>query len=318
MTEKDTGILGTDNLGSGGGQCAEAADICLEEALLPPVNEFRRFVRVFFRRKIVLAGFIIVVLTLLAAILANVISPYDPYEQDLYNVLAKPGAAHLLGTDSLGRDTLSRIIHGSRISLTIGVLTVVFSAAVGTVIGLVAGYAGTAVQTVIMRLTDAIMAIPSLVLALLIANVLGRGVLGIVAAVGITLIPGYIRLVCGQVLSVKQNDYVMAVRSMGSKKGRIIFRYILPNCLSPIIVQMTMMMGIAILIEASLGFLGLGVAPPTAAWGSMCYDGYQYLSVHPQLSLIPGLAIMILVFSFNMVGDGLRDALDPRLRGSLD
>ena len=145
-----------DNLGSGGGQCAEAADICLEEALLPPVNEFRRFVRVFFRRKIVLAGFIIVVLTLLAAILANVISPYDPYEQDLYNVLAKPGAAHLLGTDSLGRDTLSRIIHGSRISLTIGVLTVVFSAAVGTVIGLVAGYAGTAVQTVIMRLTDAI------------------------------------------------------------------------------------------------------------------------------------------------------------------
>jgi ABC-type dipeptide/oligopeptide/nickel transport system permease subunit len=303
---------------SGVDYCNETVVTYLEEALLPPVNEFRRFARVFFKRKIVLVGFIIVIITFLAAILAGVISPYDPYEQDLYNVLAKPGGAHLLGTDSLGRDTLSRIIHGSRISLNIGVLTVIFSAAVGTVIGLIAGYAGAALQTVIMRLTDAVMAIPSLILALLIANILGRGVIGIVVAVGVTLIPGYIRLVCGQVLSVKQNDYVMAVRSMGSKKGRIVFRHILPNCLSPIIVQMTMMMGIAILIEASLGFLGLGVSPPTAAWGSMCYDGYQYLSVHPQLSLIPGLAIMILVFSFNMVGDGLRDALDPRLRGSLD
>jgi ABC-type dipeptide/oligopeptide/nickel transport system permease subunit len=288
----------------------------LEDDLLPPVNEFKRFIRTFFRRKVVAVGFVLVVLILLMAALAGVISPYDPYEQDLYNVLAAPTSAHPLGTDSLGRDLLSRIIYGSRVALAVGVSTVVVSAAIGTLIGLIAGYAEGFLQTAIMRCTDAMMSIPSLILSLLIATILSRGVMGVVIAVAVTLFPGYIRLVNGQVLSLKQNDYVLAGRSMGSGKSRIVFRHILPNCLSPLIVQMTMMMGVAIMSEASLSFLGLGILPPTAAWGSMCYEGYKYLLTHPLLSLAPGFVIMLLVFAFNMVGDGLRDALDPKLRGT--
>lgn len=288
----------------------------LEDELLPPVNEFKRFVKVFFKRKIVLVGFIMVIAIILIAVFADVIAPYGSNEQDLRNVLAKPNLTHLLGTDSLGRDLLSRVIYGSRIALIIGITTVLVSAAVGTLIGLIAGYAEGPLQNIIMRLTDALMSIPSLIFSLIIVSVLKAGVTGVVLAVSVTLMPGYIRLMNGQVLSVKQNDYTLAGRSMGAKKTRIIFRHILPNCLSPLIVQMTMMMGVAIMAEAALSFIGLGIVPPTAAWGAMCYEGYRNLTSQPLLSLVPGLAIMILVFSFNMVGDGLRDALDPKLRGT--
>jgi ABC-type dipeptide/oligopeptide/nickel transport system permease subunit len=289
----------------------------LDEQLLPPVNEFKRFVRVFFRRKIVLVGFVLVLVVLFAAAFANLIAPYNPNEQDLYNVLAEPSSAHLLGTDALGRDLLSRIIFGSRIALLVGVCTVLISATIGTAIGLIAGFSDGILQSVIMRLTDALIAIPALILQLLIANVLKSGVTGVVFAVGLTLFPGYIRLINGQVLSLKQNDYVMASRSMGDRKAHILLRHILPNCLSPLIVMMTMMMGASIMAEAGLSFLGLGITPPTPAWGSMCRDGYQYLMSRPLLSIAPGFAIMILVLAFNMVGDGIRDALDPKLRGSL-
>jgi peptide/nickel transport system permease protein len=294
---------------------SEEFDVIREE-LLPPVNEFKRFVKVFFKRKVVAVGFVLVVVMILMAVFAGVIAPFGPYDQDLHNVLAAPGGAHLLGTDALGRDLLSRIIYGSQVALAVGLCTVLISAAIGTLIGLVAGYAEGAVQAVIMRLTDAMMSIPNLIFSILIVTLLKAGVPGVVAAIAFTLLPGYIRLVSGQVQSLKQNDYVMAERSMGAKKARIMFRHILPNCLSPLIVQMTMMMGVAILQEASLSFLGLGILPPTAAWGSLCYDGYKYLMMHPLLSLAPGFAIMILVFAFNMVGDGLRDALDPKLRGT--
>jgi ABC-type dipeptide/oligopeptide/nickel transport system permease subunit len=194
---------------------------------------------------------------------------------------------------------------------------VIIAATLGTIIGLIAGYFGGWVFTVIMRFTDGIMAIPPLLLALVVAALLGTGVKGVMIAVSFALWPGYIRLICGQVLSVKENEYVMAARSVGVSHIGIMFRHILPNCLSPLIVQMTMMMGLAILIEASLSFLGLGIKPPNAAWGSMVYDGYKYLVMRPILSLAPGVAIMLVVFAFNMVGDGLRDALDPRLRGTL-
>lgn len=294
----------------------DAAFEVLEEPLLPPVNEFRRFIKVFFKRKIVIFGFFIVVLTLLLAAFADLIAPFGLNDQDLKNVLAPPDSTYLLGTDALGRDVLSRIIYGSRIALAVGVSTVVVSATIGTLLGLIAGYAEGLIQTIIMRFTDAMMAIPSLILALIIASILKTGVPGVVLAVAITLFPGYIRLINGQVLSLKQNDYVMAERSMGARTRRILFRHILPNTLSPLIVQMTMMIGVAILAEASLSFLGLGILPPTPAWGSLCYDGYKYLMVRPLLSIAPGLAIMILVFSFNMVGDGLRDALDPKMRGT--
>ena len=288
----------------------------LEEELLPPVNEFRRFMKVFFKRKIVVVGAVLIVIILLCAALADVIAPYGYNEQDLYNVLQAPSPEHILGTDALGRDLFSRIIHGTRIVLSVGVSTVLISAFIGTLLGLIAGYFEGIVGTIIMRVTDALMAIPSLILSLLVAAILNTGVVGIVLAIAISLFPGYIRLMNGQVLSAKQNDYVMASRSMGSKKKRIILKHVLPNCLSPLIVQMTMMIGIAILSEASLSFLGLGILPPTPSWGSLCYDGYKYLMRMPLLSLAPGFAIMILVFAFNMVGDGLRDALDPKLRGT--
>jgi ABC-type dipeptide/oligopeptide/nickel transport system permease subunit len=289
----------------------------MPEETLPPVNELRRFARVLLSRGVVLFGVIAIIAFLLAAIFAPVIAPYDPYDQILDDVLQQPNNKHILGTDSLGRDTLSRIIFGTQITFLVGVGTVIIAASLGTVIGLIAGYFGGWVFTIIMRFTDGIMAIPPLMLALVIATLLGTGVRGVMIAVSFALLPGYIRLICGQVLSVRENEYVMAAHSVGVGKIGIMFRHILPNCLSPLIVQMTMMMGLAILTEASLSFLGLGIKPPSAAWGSMVYDGYKYLVMRPILSIAPGLAIMLVVFAFNMLGDGLRDALDPRLRGTL-
>jgi peptide/nickel transport system permease protein len=289
----------------------------IPEEPLPRVNEFRRFLRVLCSRSVVAFGMIAIIAVILAAVFAPVIAPYDPYAQSLDAVLQQPDSKHLLGSDSLGRDTLSRIIYGSRITLLVGVGTVLIAASLGTLIGLIAGYFGGWIFTIIMRFTDGIMAVPPLLLALVIAALLGTGVKGVMIAVSFALLPGYIRLICGQVLSVKENEYVMAARSVGVSKTGIMFRHILPNCFSPLIVQMTMMMGLAILIEASLSFLGLGIKPPSAAWGSMVYDGYKYLVMRPILSIAPGGAIMIVVFAFNMIGDGLRDALDPRLRGTL-
>ncbi len=284
---------------------------------LPRVNEFRRFVRVLFSRGVVVFGTVAILAVIFAAISAPAIAPFDPYEQGLSDVLQQPTFKHLLGTDALGRDTLSRIIYGTRITLLVGVGTVFIAASLGVVIGLIAGYFGGWTFTVIMRITDGIMAVPPLLLALVVAALLGTGVRGVMIAVSFALWPGYIRLICGQVLSVKENEYVMAARSEGVSHIGIMFRHILPNCLSPLIVQITMMMGLAILIEASLSFLGLGIKPPSAAWGSMVYEGYKYLVMRPIQSIAPGVAIMIVVFAFNMVGDGLRDALDPRLRGTL-
>jgi peptide/nickel transport system permease protein len=289
----------------------------IQEDTLPRINEFRRFVRVMFSRAVVIFGVLLILIVILLAIFAPIVAPYDPYEQDLDSVLQQPNRQHLLGSDSLGRDTLSRIIYGTRISLVVGVGTVLIAASLGTIIGLIAGFFGGWVFTVIMRFTDGIMAIPPILLALVVASLLGTGVRGVMIAISFALMPGYIRLICGQVLSVKENEYVMAARSVGVSKLAIMFRHILPNCFSPLIVQMTMMMGLAILIEASLSFLGLGIKPPSAAWGSMVYDGYKYLVMRPILSLAPGLAIMLVVFAFNMVGDGLRDTLDPRLRGTV-
>ena len=289
----------------------------MQEEALPRVNEFRRFVRVMISRGVVVAGVIVIAAVVIAAIFAPIVAPYDPHAQDLNSVLQQPSGKHILGSDSLGRDTFSRIIYGTRISLVVGVGTVFIAATIGTLFGLLAGFFGGWVFTVIMRFTDGVMAIPPLLLALVVATLLGTGVKGVMIAISFALIPGYIRLICGQVLSVKENEYVMAARSVGVNKISIMVRHILPNCLSPLIVQMTMMMGLAILLEAMLSFLGLGIKPPTAAWGSMVYDGYKYLVMRPILTFAPSLAIMLVVFSFNMVGDGLRDALDPRLRGTI-
>jgi peptide/nickel transport system permease protein len=285
----------------------------------PPrrASEFRRFMRVFLNRKIVIVGMVIIVLFVISAVFATFLAPYNPNEQNVMNSLRQPGGGHLLGTDSLGRDILSRVIYGSRTSLLIGVIVVGFSAVFGMALGMIAGYFGGWVYTVIMRVIDALMAFPMLVLALLIASILGPGLNNIIIALSVGLVPIYARLMCGQVITVRENDYVLAEHSLGSGDWRIMLTHILPNCLPPLIVLITMMLGSIILAEAGLSFLGIGISASTPTWGGMVNDGRTYLLDLPVLSFAPGLAIMLVVFGFNMVGDGLRDALDPRLRGLL-
>jgi peptide/nickel transport system permease protein len=281
----------------------------------PRVNEWKRFTRVFFGRGLVIFGFIVILLLIITAIFAPIIAPYNPYSPDLANHLAKPSAQHWLGTDSLGRDTLSRVIFGTRTSLIIGLVAIGVAAAIGMTLGLVAGYYGGWVYTVIMRLVDAIMAFPMILLALVIAALLGGGLVNVIIALGFSMMPSYARLMSTQVMSIKETDYVMAGRSLGANNFRIMLQHIAPNCLPPLIVLVTMMLGATILAEAGLSFLGVGIEPPTAAWGAMVNEGRQYLLSDPILSIAPGAAIMLVVFAFNMIGDGLRDALDPRLRG---
>ena len=283
----------------------------------PRVSGIRRFARVFFARRVVIFGLVIIIALLLTAVFAPFIVPYDPYQQNLDNILSKPNSKHLLGTDTLGRDTLSRIVYGSRTSLLVGVVAIFIAAAIGMLFGLIAGYFGGITNMLIMRFIDALMSFPMILLALTIAAILGGGLQNIILALGVSLIPPYTRLMCGQVLCIKTNDYVMAVRAMGAKNSRIMLRHVAPNCFPPLIVLMTMMMGSAILAEAGLSFLGIGITPPGAAWGAMVSEGRRYLLSTPVLSFAPGLAIMLVVFAFNMVGDGLRDALDPRLRGTI-
>lgn len=283
----------------------------------PRKKEFARFRRVFLGRPVVVFGMVVIILMIIAAIFAPFIAPYNPYKQDLDSVLSSPSAQHPLGTDTVGRDTLSRIIYGTRTSLIIGVVAIGIAAGIGMALGLAAGYLGGATQQIIMRIIDALMTFPMILFALTIAAILGSGLLNIVLALGIALISPYARLMCGQALTVKQNDYVVAARASGAGSLRIMMRHVFPNCFPPLIVLMTMQLGTTILAEASLSFLGVGINPPGAAWGAMVNEGYRYLLMTPILSFAPGLAIMLVVFAFSMVGDGLRDALDPRLRGTL-
>ncbi len=280
-------------------------------------SEFRHFLRVFFGRKVVLWGSIIFLVILITAIFAPFIAPYDQYETNLKQVLAKSSWEHLLGTDSLGRDLLSRVIYASRISLLVGISSVSIAAAIGLTLGMIAGYFGGITYMIIMRFVDALMAFPAILFALVIAAILGSGVKNVILAIGVSFIPMYARLMCGQVLACKESDYVIAARSLGASRLRLMLRHIFPNSMPPLIVAATMMLGVAILAESALSFLGIGITAPTAAWGAMVAGGYKYLLMSPLISVAPGVAIMLTVLSLNLVGDGLRDALDPRLRGTL-
>jgi peptide/nickel transport system permease protein len=280
-------------------------------------NEFKRFVHVFLGRKIVLFGIVVIVLLIIAAVFSPLLAPYNPNSPSVKELLAPPSATHLLGTDTMGRDTFSRIIYGSRTALIIGLIAVFIAAVIGNALGLLAGFYGRWTNTIIMRLVDALMSVPMILLAVTIAAILGSGVKNVVISLGISLIPPYARLMCAQVMTIKQNDFISAAHSVGASNIRIMLRHVLPNCLPPLIVLLTMQIGQAILSEASLSFLGIGISPPDAAWGSMVSEGYQNLLRSPMLSIAPGLALMLVVFAFNMIGDGLRDALDPRLRGTL-
>jgi peptide/nickel transport system permease protein len=257
------------------------------------VSEMRRFTRVFFSRGLVTFGVVIILIFIVTAIFGPLFAPYSPTKQDLSNVLLKPSKQHLLGTDYLGRDTLSRLIYGARQSIMVGVVALSIAATIGIMSGLLAGYYGSWINSIIMRIMDALMSFPMILLALLLAGLLGGGLRNVMIAIGIALIPGYARLMCGQVLSIKESDYILAGKSMGSNNWRLMLRHIVPS------------------------YLGIGITPPTPSWGSMVNDGFDYLLTNPLLSFVPGLAIMVVVFAFNMVGDGLRDALDPRLRGLL-
>ena len=280
-------------------------------------NEWRRFRRVFFARGAVMAGLIILVLLFIVAIFAPYIAPYDPYIPGVAPSLAPPSTQHWLGADLLGRDTLSRLIYGSRTALEVGFIAVAIGSIIGITLGIVAGFSGGIISAIIMRAMDAMMCFPMLILSLVIAALLGNGIVNVIIALSVSSIPIYARVVYGLTLSIKENDYILAQKSLGSGSWRIMFAHILPNAFPPLIVIVTMQLGGLILAEAGLSFLGIGIAPPGAAWGAMVNEGYQYLIKNPVLSFAPGLAIMLVVFAFNMVGDGLRDALDPKLRGLL-
>jgi len=285
--------------------------------LRPKTNEFRRFLKVFFGRPVVIIGFILILIFLVCAIAPKLIAPYDPVKQNLGETLRPPSSEHLLGTDALGRDLFSRIVHGARTALIIALSAISLALVIGSVLGLIAGYTGGITNTIIMRFIDALMSLPGILLALTIVSVLGGGILTVIIALGVQSIAGYARIVCAQAMSLRENDYVLAARTLGASKKRIMFLHILPNAVAPLIVMSTIAIGMTILAEAGLSYLGIGITEPTIAWGSLVNVGQRYLLNYPLLSIAPGIAIMLVVFGFNMVGDGLRDALDPRLRGTL-
>jgi len=273
--------------------------------------------KVMFARKVVIFGSIIIGVFFLIAVAAPWLAPYDPLEQNLRATLQPPSRIHLLGTDELGRDTLSRLIYGARISLLVAIVVVIIAGGSGTIMGLIAGYFGGLTNTIIMRITDALMALPPIVLMLAISAVIGGGLKSILFSVGIVLAPTYCRLMCGQILTLKQSDFIIAANVLGANDVRIIIRHLLPNAFPPLIVLLTINLGTAIMFEATLSFLGIGIKPPTPSWGSMVMEGYRFLVKNPLISFAPGIAISLLVLGFNLVGDGLRDALDPRLRGTI-
>lgn len=259
-------------------------------------------------------GLFMVVAVLAVALGSDLITPYDANKPEPAFMLQPPSFAHLLGTDHLGRDVLSRLIQGSRVAVLAGVISVGFAAIVGSTTGLIAGYYGGLVDDILMRLVDTIWSFPTLVLALAIAASLGPGLTNAMLAIGIVFTPAFARLVRGQALSVRERDFIMAERVLGASPLRIMLLHIWPNVTGPIIVQASLMTAQAIIVEATLSFLGLGVEPPNASWGSMLRSAYQYLQQAPWLSLFPGAAIFVTVLGLNLLGDGLRVALDPRMR----
>lgn len=260
-------------------------------------------------------GLAILGLVCLGALGSPLLAPYNPNDQDYLALTQAPSAAHWLGTDDLGRDVLSRLIYGSRVSLQVGTIAVGIAVTVGVSLGLLAGYAGGFADTVITRFTDAVQAFPGLILALAITAALGPGIGNAMIAIGFVSTPAMARLARGQTLSIREREFVEAARVLGASPLRIMARHIWPNVTAPIIVQATLLVASAIVTEASLSFLGVGVQPPTASWGAMLRTGSQYLEVAPWMAFAPGIAIFLTVLAFNFVGDGLRQALDPRLGG---
>src|SRR6266542_4436471 len=266
------------------------------------------------RSKSALIGGMVLLAIVLAALLAPLISPYDPIKTSQRTSLEGPSLAHLMGTDRFGRDVLTRVLWGGRLSLPVGFVSVLIAAAFGISLGLLAGYYGGRLDAVIMRLVDLMLAFPGILLALVIVAILGGSLLNLMIAVGIASIPDYVRIARGTVLSIREREFVLAARTIGAHNTAIIVRHILPNILAPVIVLATLGMASAIITGSTLSFLGLGIKPPTPEWGNMLDEGRGFLQRAWWVAFFPGLAIMLTVFSINLLGDGLRDALDPRLR----
>ena len=267
----------------------------------------------FRKNRLALIGLALVLMLVLAATLAPWLALHDPTRQSLIEKRARPGAKYLLGADEFGRDILSRVIYGSRVALLVGVVSVLIALAGGLVLGTAAGFTGGWLDTVVMRVVEILLAFPYLLLALAIVAMLGPGVLNTTLAVGIWGVPAVTRMVRGSVLALRETEYVGAARALGAPAPAVLRRHVLPNILPGLVVYATLFMANAILLEAALSFLGLGVQPPTASWGLMVSTGRDVLLVAPHVATVPGLAIMVAVLGFNLVGDGLRDALDPRL-----
>ncbi len=294
---------------------AEAAlEVELTEIYREPTSLWKDALRRLLRNKLAIAGMVILVAFLLSALFAPWLAPYDPIKQELVRRREPPSVEHLLGIDEVGRDILSRIIFGARSSLQVGVGSVSFAILIGALLGAISGYGGGWVDSVVMRLMDIMLAFPSLLLAIAIVSILGPGLMNMLYAIAVVSIPMYARIVRASVLSVKEQDYILAARAIGVPSSRMLFRNVFPNCLTPLIVQATLGIATAILDAAGLSFLGLGARPPTPEWGAMLGSGRGSVFTAPHIVFFPGIAIMLLVLGFNLLGDGLRDALDPRLR----
>jgi peptide/nickel transport system permease protein len=280
----------------------------------PPESARKRFLRRLRRQHIAMAAIVFLVLVILIAIFAPAIAPYDPDENDLRAVFASPSSEHWLGTDQNGRDTLSRLIYGARVSLLAAGQAVGIALLIGTIPGLIAGYFGGKVDAVIMRIAEAVMTFPPLLLAMAIVGVLGPGLGKAMFAVGLVFAPRFARLIRGLVLAVREETFIEASHSIGTSTPRILRRHVLPNILSPLIVQISLALGFSMLAEAALSFLGLGVIPPQSSWGSMLQNAYRSLSTDKFQAIPPGVAIMLTVLAFNLIGDGIRDSLGREVR----
>ncbi|HEX4994969.1 MAG TPA: ABC transporter permease [Methylomirabilota bacterium] len=276
------------------------------------MGETRLALRRFVRRRAALVGAVYLVLLIAGALLAPVVAPYDPIEQDLGRMLTAPSSAHLLGTDDLGRDVLTRLLYGARLSLGAACLAVAIATLAGVPIGLVAGYLGGALDDALMRVIDALQAFPALILAMAIAAALGPGLFNVMVAVGIVYTPRFARLVRGQVLSLREEPFVESARAAGASHARVLARHVLPNVVAPVVVQVSIGVAFALLAETALSFLGVGIKPPEPSWGTDVGRGYRFMRLAPWLVFMPGTTILLTALAFNLVGDGIRDAFDPR------
>lgn len=281
-------------------------------------TKLKAFRKTFFGRGVIAyIAVAIIALLFFVAIFAPLLTPYNPNQIDLMASLAQPSGKHLLGCDLHGRDLLTRIFYGARISLTLGVFSCIVGAVAGMALGLIAGYTDGPLSSIIMRYVDVQLAIPPMLFTIVIGVLVGHSIIGMIFAMSFGMLPSYIRLMYGLVLSLKNSDYIVALKFANVSTPRIIVRHLLPNAFPTMMVTFTMNIGGTIMLESTLSFLGIGIQQPTASWGSMVADGYQYMFTRPLLAFIPGLCILLVVLSFNIAGDSLRDAIDPRLRGKL-